>query len=173
MAALSRFVSAGGDRGHPYFQCLKRNNRFVWTKECEESFLKLKEYLASPQVLCKPLLGTPTPFELRYYRAGDKFCPRPGAWSRAKAHILCQQSFAWAWGEIPGHRKGSPSDSVLNAKAPPLLPKFHCYSDDRPPYSQSLTKSRCGRADGVLGGWVIRVGYTVRTKRNYQRPCLC
>ena len=32
MAALSRFVSAGGDKGHPYFQCLKRNNRFVWTE---------------------------------------------------------------------------------------------------------------------------------------------
>jgi len=56
MAALSRFVSASG---HPYFQCLKRNNRFVWTKECEEAFVKLKEYLASPPVLCKPLVGTP------------------------------------------------------------------------------------------------------------------
>ena len=65
MAALSRFVSAGGDKGHPYFQCLKRNNKFVWTKECEESFLKLKEYLASPPVLCKPQLGTP----LRLYFA--------------------------------------------------------------------------------------------------------
>ena len=43
---------------HPYFQCLKRNNRFVWTSKCEESFLKLKEYLASPPVLCKPLPGT-------------------------------------------------------------------------------------------------------------------
>ena len=29
MAALSRFVSASGEKGHPYFQCLKRNNRFV------------------------------------------------------------------------------------------------------------------------------------------------
>jgi len=29
MTALSRFVSAGGDRGHPYFQCLRRNNRFI------------------------------------------------------------------------------------------------------------------------------------------------
>jgi len=47
MTALSRFVSAGGDKGHPYFQCLKRNNKFVWTKECEESFLKLKEYFAT------------------------------------------------------------------------------------------------------------------------------
>jgi len=59
MAALSRFVSASGEKGHPYFQCLKRNNRFVWTKECEEAFVKHKEYLASPPVLCKPLVGTP------------------------------------------------------------------------------------------------------------------
>jgi len=65
MATLSRFLSAGGDRGHPYFQHLKRNNRFVWTSECEEAFLKLKEYLASPPVLCKPWLGTP----LRLYFA--------------------------------------------------------------------------------------------------------
>jgi len=59
MAALSRFVSTGGDKGHPYFQCLRRNSRFVWTAECEEAFLKLKEYLAAPPVLCKPQLGVP------------------------------------------------------------------------------------------------------------------
>jgi len=33
MAALSRFVSVGGDKGHPYFQCLRRNNRFIWSRE--------------------------------------------------------------------------------------------------------------------------------------------
>ena len=65
MVALSRFVSASGEKGHPYFQCLKRNNRFVWTKECEEAFVKLKEYLASPPVLCKPQVATP----LRLYFA--------------------------------------------------------------------------------------------------------
>jgi len=59
MVALSRFVSAGGDKEHPYFQCLKGNSRFVWTMECEEAFLKLKEYLASSPVLCKLQLGTP------------------------------------------------------------------------------------------------------------------
>jgi len=59
MVTLSRFVSAGRDKGHPYFQCLKRNNKFVWSSECEEAFLKLKEYLASLPVLCKPQLGTP------------------------------------------------------------------------------------------------------------------
>jgi len=31
----------------------------VWTEECEEAFLKLKEYLCTPPVLCKPQLGTP------------------------------------------------------------------------------------------------------------------
>jgi len=59
MAALSRFVSAAGDKGHPHFQCLRRNNRFVWTRECDEAFKNLKKYLASPLVLCKPELSTP------------------------------------------------------------------------------------------------------------------
>jgi len=59
MAALSRFVSAGGEKGHPYFQCLKRNSRFAWTDECEAAFLKLKEYLATPLVLCKQQVGVP------------------------------------------------------------------------------------------------------------------
>jgi len=59
MAALSRFVSVGGDKGHPYFQFLKRNSRFVWTRECEATFLKLLEYLAVPPVLCKPQTGVP------------------------------------------------------------------------------------------------------------------
>ena len=65
MAALSRFVSAGGEKGHPYFQCLKRNSRFAWTDECEAAFMKLKEYLATPPVLCKPVAGVP----LRLYFA--------------------------------------------------------------------------------------------------------
>ena len=59
MTALSRFVSAGGEKGHPYFLCLKRNSRFAWTRECEEEFVKLKGYLASPPVFCKPEPGTP------------------------------------------------------------------------------------------------------------------
>jgi len=65
MAALSRFVSARGEKGHPYFQCLKRNSRFAWTDKCEAAFIKLKEYLATPPVLCKPVAGVP----LRLYFA--------------------------------------------------------------------------------------------------------
>jgi len=59
MVVLSRFVSPGGDKGHPYHHCLRRNNKFIWTRECEEAFLKLKEYLANPPVLCMSQLGTP------------------------------------------------------------------------------------------------------------------
>ncbi|XP_068503854.1 uncharacterized protein [Phaseolus vulgaris] len=69
MAALSRFVSTGGEKGHHYFQCLKRNSRFMWTDECEAAFLKLKEYLATPPVLCKPQVGVP----LRLYFAVTKW----------------------------------------------------------------------------------------------------
>jgi len=59
MVSLSRFVSTGGEKGHPYFQCLKRNSHFSWTDECEATFLELKEYLATPPVLCKPREGVP------------------------------------------------------------------------------------------------------------------
>jgi len=59
MVALSRFLSVGGDKGYPYFQFLKKNNHFTWTHECEDAFLKLKEYLTIPPVLCKLLPGTP------------------------------------------------------------------------------------------------------------------
>jgi len=68
MAALSRFVFAGGEKGHPYFQCLKRNSRFAWTDEYEAGFIKLKEYLATPPVHCKPVAGVP----LRLYFAVTK-----------------------------------------------------------------------------------------------------
>ena len=59
MTTLSRFLSIGKDKGYPYFQCSKKNNCFTWTPKCEEAFLKLKEYLVSPPVLCKPQPGTP------------------------------------------------------------------------------------------------------------------
>jgi len=59
IAALFRFLSTSGDKGYPYFQCLKKNNHFEWTSECEEAFTMLKEYLASPLVLGKSVPGIP------------------------------------------------------------------------------------------------------------------
>ena len=52
-------MSAGGEKGHPYFQGLKRNSRFAWTDECEAAFIRLKEYLAMPPVLCRPVASAP------------------------------------------------------------------------------------------------------------------
>ena len=46
MAFPSGFVSAGGDMGLPY-------------QECKEAFIRLKECLASPPVLCKLQPSTP------------------------------------------------------------------------------------------------------------------
>ena len=59
MDALSPFLSASGDKRYPYFQCLKKNNGIAWTSECEETFTRLKEYLATPLVQGKPVPGTP------------------------------------------------------------------------------------------------------------------
>jgi len=51
VVVLSGFVSAGGDKGHSYFQC-------VWT-HCKEAFIRLKEDLDSPPILCKLQPSTP------------------------------------------------------------------------------------------------------------------
>jgi len=46
MSVLSGFAPVGGGDGLPY-------------QECKETFIRLKEYLASPPVLCKPQPSTP------------------------------------------------------------------------------------------------------------------
>jgi len=59
MAALARFLAKSGDKGHPYFQCLQKNNKFQWTPDCEQAFTELKEYLSRPPVLSRPEVGVP------------------------------------------------------------------------------------------------------------------
>ena len=102
MVALSRFLSVGGDKGYSYFQCLTKSNCFTWTRKCKEKFLKLKEYLANPHVLCKPLPGT------RYshlslfcsHRSSNQLghCARAG--SSSETNILREQGAAGAKGSI-------------------------------------------------------------------------
>ena len=84
MAALSRFVSAGGEKGHPYFQCLKRNSHFAWTDECEAAFIKLKEYLATPLMNAPPVI---------FYcnGAGHQFRVGPRAGPESEAHLFRKQ----------------------------------------------------------------------------------
>jgi len=59
MAALARFLAKSGDRGRPYFQCLKKNERFQWTPECEQALLEVKEYLSRPLVMSRPEANLP------------------------------------------------------------------------------------------------------------------
>ncbi|GFZ19982.1 hypothetical protein Acr_28g0006870 [Actinidia rufa] len=55
VAALNRFVSKSADKCLPFFKILKKNQAFQWSKESENAFRQLKEYLGSP-----PLLSVPT-----------------------------------------------------------------------------------------------------------------
>jgi len=59
MASLARFLAKSRDRGHLYFQCLMKNEKFQWTPECEQALLELKEYLGRPPVLSRPKAGFP------------------------------------------------------------------------------------------------------------------
>ena len=121
MAALSRFVSASGEKGHPYFQCLRRNNKFVWTKECEEAFVKLKEYLASPPVLCKPLVGTPLRL---YFAVTERVVSAVLAQDQDQAQkpIYCEQGVAGPRNEISGPGEGCAGCGIFGEEVAPLLP---------------------------------------------------
>lgn len=59
IASLSRFLSKFADRAFPFFQCLRKNAKFQWSSECEEAFAKLKEFLATPPILRRPMSGIP------------------------------------------------------------------------------------------------------------------
>ena len=134
MATLSRFVSAGGERGHSYFQCLKRNSRFAWTDECEAAFMKLKEYLATPPVLCKPVAGVP----LRLYFAVTE---------RAISSVLVQEQdqvqkpIYFVSKVLQGAGEGSVGRGIFGQEAPPLLPQLYSGGDDEPPYTKSIAET--------------------------------
>ncbi|KAK3015247.1 hypothetical protein RJ639_007119 [Escallonia herrerae] len=57
VAALSRFLCKSVERCLPFFKALKNIKNFEWTTECQASFDALKEYLASPPLLSKPVPG--------------------------------------------------------------------------------------------------------------------
>ena len=59
IAALQRFLSCSADKAKPFFNCLKKNDKFQWTEECEKAFTELKAFLAAPPILTKPIPGTP------------------------------------------------------------------------------------------------------------------
>ncbi|KAF8089159.1 hypothetical protein N665_0516s0017 [Sinapis alba] len=58
-ASLNRFILGSTDKCLPLYDNLKGNKKFKWTEECEKAFQQLKQYLATPPVLAKPIEGEP------------------------------------------------------------------------------------------------------------------
>ncbi|RYR57283.1 hypothetical protein Ahy_A05g023007 [Arachis hypogaea] len=57
LAALSRFVPCLASTSVPFFQTIKKKNKFEWNDDCERAFSKLKTTLSQPPILQKPLQG--------------------------------------------------------------------------------------------------------------------
>ncbi|KAK8928988.1 hypothetical protein KSP39_PZI017133 [Platanthera zijinensis] len=57
LAGLSRFLSKAGEKCSPFFKALRGNQKFEWTPECEEAFIKLKQQLTRAPLLQGPQGG--------------------------------------------------------------------------------------------------------------------
>ncbi|XP_072058156.1 uncharacterized protein [Arachis hypogaea] len=57
LAALSRFVPCLASTSIPFFQTIKKKNKFEWNDDCERAFSKLKTTLSQLPILQKPLQG--------------------------------------------------------------------------------------------------------------------
>jgi hypothetical protein len=57
IAALNRFISRSTDKCLSFFIVLRK--AFEWSEECEKAFKQLKEYLSSPPLLSRTVLGEP------------------------------------------------------------------------------------------------------------------
>ncbi|KAL0361727.1 UNVERIFIED_CONTAM: Retrovirus-related Pol polyprotein from transposon opus [Sesamum radiatum] len=55
IAALSRFISKSAEKGLQFFKTLRKVKNFEWTEECQQTFEKLKTYLARLPLLVKPV----------------------------------------------------------------------------------------------------------------------
>ena len=54
LAALSRFISRLGERALPFYQLLKKTEKFEWTAEAREAFADLKRTLSTSPILAVP-----------------------------------------------------------------------------------------------------------------------
>ncbi|XP_024015134.1 uncharacterized protein LOC112088911 [Eutrema salsugineum] len=59
VAALNKFISRSTDKCLPFYDTLRGNQKFEWDERCETAFQELKNYLASPPILAKPVEGEP------------------------------------------------------------------------------------------------------------------
>ena len=54
MAALSRFISKLGEKALPFYQRMKKADKFEWAAEAEAAFIDLKRILTTPPILVAP-----------------------------------------------------------------------------------------------------------------------
>src|ERR1043165_3609282 len=54
LAALSRFISRLGERMMPFYQLLRKGEKFEWTEEARKAFADLKTTLSTPPSLAVP-----------------------------------------------------------------------------------------------------------------------
>ena len=54
VAALSRFISKLGEKALPFYQLMKKTDKFTWTPEARAAFADLKHTLSTPPVLVAP-----------------------------------------------------------------------------------------------------------------------
>ncbi|KAK1667840.1 hypothetical protein QYE76_055999 [Lolium multiflorum] len=54
LAALSRFIAKLGEKALPFYNLMKKSEKFEWTKEAQESFDNLKKILSTSPVLVTP-----------------------------------------------------------------------------------------------------------------------
>jgi dsDNA-binding SOS-regulon protein len=57
MAALNRFISRLRERGLPFLELLKHQEKFAWTSEADQALAQLKDFLSKPPVLTAPRKG--------------------------------------------------------------------------------------------------------------------
>jgi hypothetical protein len=55
LAALGRFISKLGEKGLPFFNLLKKVDKFIWDDEAQKAFEALKESLMMPPVMTPPI----------------------------------------------------------------------------------------------------------------------
>ncbi|GKV23293.1 hypothetical protein SLEP1_g33040 [Rubroshorea leprosula] len=57
LAALHRFIARSAEKCFPFFKALREPKDFQCTDECQQAFEELKQYLALPPLLSKPIEG--------------------------------------------------------------------------------------------------------------------
>jgi hypothetical protein len=55
MAVLRRFISRLGVKGLPFFKLLKAGEKFIWSKQADQAFKELKQFLLHPLLLTTPV----------------------------------------------------------------------------------------------------------------------